>query len=182
MMGLALIEESVTIFNITSGQGTLRFGLAIFWVYALNVSIQPLQGGIRTLLFESCAPEQQVQAASWYSVSTALGNVCGFFLASLSLREAHIPILSKMSQFQALCTIISMLLLAATFATCFLTKEKVILSHSKEVEEVEGLGLVGILTESMRCLQSLPAHIKLVLQIQFFAWLGWFPVIYYQTS
>jgi solute carrier family 45 protein 1/2/4 len=194
MMGLAWIGETVTAFQAIASKDVcqaIRLVFTFVWVYALNVALQPLQGGIRTMLFESCPKQQQVQVASWYSILTAIGNVCGYFLGSMSLQELGIPLISRMTQFQALCTIISILLLATTIITCLCANEGILAAsedtHPRPGEvfsanRKRGSVITRAVRENLKCLRSLPEYVTLVFQIQFFAWLGWFPVIYYQTS
>ena len=194
MIGLAWIGETVAAFEAIASKDlcqVIRLVFAFVWVYALNVSLQPLQGGIRTMLFESCSRQQQVQVASWYSIIIAIGNVCGYFLGSMSLHKLGIPLISRMTQFQALCTIISILLLATTIITCFCANEGIpAVSEDRNagLEEVfsvssnRGSVITRAVRENLKCLRSLPGYIIHVFQIQFFTWLGWFPVIYYQTS
>jgi solute carrier family 45, member 1/2/4 len=194
MMGLAWIGETVAVFQAIASKDVyqaLRLVFAFVWVYALNVSLQPLQGGIRTMLFESCPKQQQVQVASWYSIFIAIGNVCGYFLGSMSLQELGIPLISRMTQFQALCTIISTLLLATTVITCLCANEGILaVSEDRHADREDvfsvspnhGSVITRAVRENLKCLRSLPEYIALVFQIQFFAWLGWFPVIYYQTT
>ncbi|RFU33028.1 hypothetical protein B7463_g3294, partial [Scytalidium lignicola] len=193
MLSLACIDDTVYVFQLISSNDisqTLRLIFAFLCVYALNISLQPLQGGIRTMLFESCPREQQAKVASQYSIIVALGNVSGYFLGSISLQELGIPIISRMTQFQALCVTISLLLLATTTITCLYAKEDPF-TASEHTSPGPGRfslrrsyrsAIINAVWENFICLRSLPDYVYLVFQVQFFSWLGWFPVIYYQTS
>ncbi|KAH8817196.1 hypothetical protein F5884DRAFT_748665 [Xylogone sp. PMI_703] len=190
MLGLASIEDIVSLIHPGTGKlsKTLRLVFAFIFVYALNISLQPLQGGIRTMLFESCPKEQQAEVASQYSLIVAVGNVFGYFLGSVQLQELGIPIISRMTQFQALCFTISLLLLIVTAVTCIYAKEDSITKQQNSFRSSRPPAnsgrsiLMTAVWENIMCLRSLPDYVSLVFQAQFFAWLGWFPVIYYQTS
>jgi solute carrier family 45 protein 1/2/4 len=60
-----------------------RFGIliiifAILGVYTLNISIQSLQMGLRTLVIESCPESQQETVRAWVSRMTGVGNIIGY--------------------------------------------------------------------------------------------------------
>lgn len=193
MLSLACIDDIVGIFRSVISENAsqaMRTVLAFICIYTLNISLQPLQGGVRTMLFESCTREEQAKVAAWYGIIVAVGNVCGYFLGSVSLEKLGLPLLSSMTQFQALISVISILLLATTSITCLyakedpfaISKERSTSPGSFTVNKVHRSAIMTAVRDNVNCLRSLPEYVKLVFQIQFFSWLGWFPVIYYQTT
>jgi solute carrier family 45 protein 1/2/4 len=64
---------------------TVQSFLAGLLVWALNISIQPMQVGIRALVVDSCPPQQQVQATSYVSGITAVGSILGYTFGFINL-------------------------------------------------------------------------------------------------
>ena len=68
--------------------------------------------------------------------------------------------------------------------TCLWAKEGILAVSEDRHAGLEGVFPVKLnrgsvitraVRENLQCLRSLPEYIALVFQIQFFAWLGWFP-------
>ncbi len=74
-----------------SGFRTVVIASAVFGVYILNISIQPLQMGLRTLVIENCPKSQQQQASAWVSRLTGVGNIIGY-LAGITVSR---PLFSR---------------------------------------------------------------------------------------
>ncbi|CAF9912907.1 MAG: Allantoicase [Alectoria fallacina] len=73
---LALAFLTSPLSGDAQGQGprNLVILLAIALIYAMNISIQPIQAGLRTLIIENCPAHQQTQAAAWTSVLMDAGH------------------------------------------------------------------------------------------------------------
>lgn len=78
---------------------------AIFWIYALNVSIQPLQVSLWALVVEKCPTHQQAQASAWASPMAGGGNTFGYLVGFTPLPE--IAKQFCLTRFQWLCIIAS---------------------------------------------------------------------------
>ena len=179
MLCLAWIEELV--YGIsrapdyrTSGTQHLVISIAIFLIYILNISIQPLQAGLRTLIVENCPTHQQAQASAWAGAMTGVGNIVGYLSGFTALPDL---LASKtLTQFQCLCVIASASLLIATAMSCSVVERNV------PPERVELNGLVAFLGDLFRTYRSMPMKIRNVCHIQFCAWMGWFPFLFYSTT
>ncbi|CAK1363932.1 Sucrose transport protein SUT2 [Cercospora beticola] len=155
---------------------------ATIWVWALSISVQPLQGGIRTLLHEICSKEAQARFAASQGVLVAFGTVSGYFLASVQFGNRP-GAWSAIWQFQNLTLVVSMILLlcsAITMVCPFRSPRKKIDGAASSSQY--SASLKHAVKRNVNCLRLLPRSIQLTLQVQFFSWLGWFPALYYQTG
>ncbi|KAF2217691.1 hypothetical protein CERZMDRAFT_80393 [Cercospora zeae-maydis SCOH1-5] len=131
---------------------------ATVWVWALSISVQPLQGGVRTLLHEIGSKEAQARFAAYQGVLVAFGTVSGYFLASVSFGNR--PGITVVCPYRS-------------------PRKK---AEGAAAASQYSMSLKHALKRNIRCLGSLPRSVQLTLQVQFFSWLGWFPALYYQTS
>lgn len=156
----------------------LRCVLSFAWIWALNISIQSAQMGIRTSIVESCSREQQAPATAWSGVAVAVGNLCGYILNTLELNR--IPILRTMTPFQSLCMTVSSLLIVLASLTCILAPRP-----SLAMPAGKKLRLRHLAREAVQTITGAPGSppkvIRQLFEIQFYSWMAWFPVMYYQT-
>ena len=157
-----------------SSTQTLVISIAILLIYILNISIQPLQAGLRTLIVENCPTQQQTQASAWAGAMTGVGNIVGYLSGFTALPELFRS--KTLTQFQCLCAIASASLLITTAMSCSIIERHV------PPERVERTGLVAFLGDLFRTYRSMPMKIRKVCHIQFCAWMGWFPFLFYSTT
>ena len=150
---------------------------AIFWIYALNVSIQPVQVGIRALIVENCPVQQQTHASTCASVLTGLGNITGYLFGFTALSKNST---SGTTSFQMLSLFASSSVSASVVLCCLAIHEKHLLPE--KCSNVKTRGLLTMLGELYQTYRRLPSKIRKVCYIQFFAWMGWFPFLFYSTT
>lgn len=149
--------------------------MAVFWVYTLNMAIQPLQAGVRALIVETCPSNQQVEASAWVARFNNLGSMFTFFLGSQCL-----PAWLGDSQFMALSLLTStILLLVVSVSLIASEKEK---AHPESAKTEELPSETSVLKTLISSARNMPPRSWLVCKVQFFAWLGWFPFLYYNTA
>jgi solute carrier family 45 protein 1/2/4 len=185
MIFLAWVEElmkTLTRFSYgdanDGGFGKLVIVSAVFGVYILNISIQPLQMGLRTLVIENCPTNQQQQASAWVSRLTGVGNIVGY-LAGITDLSRFAPTIS-VTQFQSLCLVASVSLAIGVSMSCIAVTEK-------NLEEAllptgDNSSFSSYLSQLLRTYRTMPWKIRRVCHIQFCAWMGWFPFLFYSTT
>jgi len=157
---------------------TVRSFLAGLLVWAMNISIQPMQVGIRALVVDSCPPQQQVQATSYVSAITAVGSILGYTLGFIDLPRLF-PWLGK-TQYQCVFFIASLVLMVTVATTCFVIQEKSLTLRSEE--EDESMGIVAVFKQVLVSVRLMPKSMMSVCKVQFCSWLGWFPFLFYITT
>ena len=152
--------------------------LAAICIYALNLSIQPLQAGLRALIIENCPAHQQNQASAWASAMVGAGNIVGYFSGFIELPELFNS--ATLTQFQGLCMIASLALIITIPINCYWIAETS--PPTRSLLSLERAGLAGVLRDLGRTYKVLPIKIRKVFHIQFCAWIGWFPFLFYSTT
>ena len=156
----------------------VRGMIATCWIWALNISIQPVQAGIRALVVDSCPPKQQVQASAYASCITGVGSIFGYSSGFIPLPQV-LPWLGN-TQFKGLCAIASLALGSTVAVTCSIVDERIYALHGVELRQQSGV--VAVFRQILRRLRRMPRMIKRVCTVQFFAWMGWFPFLFYITT
>lgn len=174
------IGQFVVAFDLQIQQTNITvtaISLAVFWILALNISIQPLQVGLRALVVDNCPSQQQAQVNAWASLMTGLGNIVGNLLGFTPLPDILGYICR--TRFQGLCIIASLAVAVTVPITCYFIVEQnpetMLLRGNEKVRPTE------MLRQFREVFQHLPYKVRVVFKTQFFAWLGWFPYLFYAT-
>lgn len=186
LLGLALADPvSVTVANLADEDPRLNTTreamfeiLVFFWIWALSLSVQPLQAASRALVVESCPEHQQSQAAAWLGRAAAGGNVVGYALGVLPFTEFQFT--NRWRPFQLLCVITAVAQIPLSFVTFYFSPEERLTAKMHSCR-----GSTGILSMIKRIqyeFRSTSYLARRVFYIQFLSWLGWFPLMYYQTQ
>jgi solute carrier family 45 protein 1/2/4 len=147
----------------------------VLFVVALNIAVQPVQGCLRALIVDSCPKDQQDTANAWAGRIISIANVLCYFCGYIDLPSLF-PYLGH-TQFKVLCSITSILLGVSIAITCWTVKERPATWNEPDIDSKEGsLRKLGHLAKSFR---NLPPQVQRVCMIQFFAWMGWFPFLFY---
>lgn len=151
---------------------TVSAALAMIWV--LNLSIQPLQMGLRALIIYDCQEDQQARATAWAGYCTGAGGILGYLSATSPLPQTLY--LSGFTQFQALCFVASLFLtISVTICCCMI--------HEKTTPVVDVRRSLEISPRHWpRLYKSLPKKVRQVCQVQFCAWMGWFSFLYFSAT
>jgi solute carrier family 45, member 1/2/4 len=153
-----------------------RITMAMFWIYILYPSIAVVQSSIKAFIVDNCPSHQQVHAAAWSARLQGLGSILGYltgtgnailpfeFIVSLGFKSASVVACFALT-------------ISVAVSTIFISGESV---HPQSNRQL--LGLVGFFYEIWRDMRKLPASIKHICFVQFFAWMGWFPFLFYATA
>ena len=161
----------------SQGPWKLVILLATALIYAMNISIQPIQAGLRSLIIENCPTHQQTQAAAWTSVLMGTGNILGYFCGFIELPKFFG--LKGLTQFQWLCLIASLALAITTSMNC--TIKEGYSARSLPVR-LERTGVRVVCRDLINTYRFMPRKIRKVCHIQFCAWIGWFPFLFYSST
>lgn len=184
MLALAWIEKLAV--GPGRGQGSdqsngvaksVIISIAILLIYTLNIFIQPLQAGLRTLIVESCPRHQQTQASACAGGMTGVGNMVGYlsgFTALPSLLR-----LEHWTQFQCLTVIACVSLIITATMSCSVVEQN---PRSRSPGQIDQNGVIAVVRDLMDTYRSMPARVRKVCHIQFCAWMGWFPFLFYSTT
>ncbi|KXN89417.1 General alpha-glucoside permease [Leucoagaricus sp. SymC.cos] len=157
----------------------LTIWLAVFAIYFIDFSINAVMAVDRALLVDTLPSSQQPQGNAWAARMMATGAIVGFFVGNVDLTR-RFPFLGK-TQLQVLSVVASLVLLWCHLITAVLTKEKVLLPNTDTTGKAGRKSFVQELKDIWTDMLNLPRVIRQICFIQFFAWLGWFPLLFYTS-
>lgn len=152
--------------------------VASAWIWALTVAIQPVQAGVRALIVDRCPSGQHVQANAYASCTIGLGTVLGYASGFLSLPKV-LPFVGN-TQFKGLSVVASVALGSTVAVTCLVVEEKRAVWNDEILKS--GFGVFKVFGQILSTAKTMPNSIKRVCMVQFFAWLSWFPFLFWATT
>ncbi|TGO73956.1 hypothetical protein BELL_0318g00010 [Botrytis elliptica] len=146
---------------------------AVTGVWLLNVAIQPVQASIRALIVDACPGSQAAKANSFASIAVIIGSAIGYGCAFIEMPKG--PAWLTNPQFKGLCFIASISLGVTVTITSVMIEEKAV-NIDNDGSEKSGLRKIWI--EIYGAIRTLPPTIKMIMEVQFCAWLAWFPFLF----
>ncbi|KAF8138444.1 hypothetical protein EV363DRAFT_1393899 [Boletus edulis] len=130
-------------------------GIAVFAFYVLDFALNALQASLRNLLLDITPPEQLNAGNAWHSRMSQAGNIVGYGFGFLPLTK--FPFLDFLGgdQFRKFCVVSITILVLTVWITCYCHEEKETIDRRKEGR---------------------------VCFVQIFAFMGWFPFLFYSTT
>ncbi|KAF3769885.1 MFS general substrate transporter, partial [Cryphonectria parasitica EP155] len=151
---------------------------AVLWVYILDFSINTVQAAIRAFIVD-CAPAHQQEAANaMASRITGVGNIVGYIAGYLDLPK--IMWWLGDSQFKCLCAIASVALGCTVLLSMVIKERDPRLEGPKQASRQPGV--FSFFIKLFTSIKRLPPQTKKVCIVQFCAWIGFFPMLFYTSS
>jgi solute carrier family 45 protein 1/2/4 len=151
---------------------------AVFGIYVLDFAINTVQAAIRAFIVD-CAPAHQQEAANaMASRITGLGNIVGYVAGYVDLPR-YLWFLGD-TQFKVLCALASIALAATVLLSTTTIRERdPRLDGPPPKDKPSVFSFFFTISKSIK---RLPPQIKRVCQVQFCAWVGFFPLLFYTSS
>ncbi|KAI8977909.1 major facilitator superfamily domain-containing protein [Pilobolus umbonatus] len=183
MVGIAYAKETAawishTFYNDSYESNTHFYAIvvAVSSFYFLDFTLNAVQAICRALILDIPPLWQQEYANAWSARMSNSAMVIGYFVGFMDLKT-HLPWLGD-SQIKVFC-IVAMSVFCVTLAvTCFLVHEVPL----TEPEDQDDLPWNHTLLYIWRAFRFLPKPIQSLCNTQFFAWMGWFPFLFYSTQ
>ncbi|KAJ7260550.1 MFS general substrate transporter [Mycena rebaudengoi] len=154
----------------------LTVALAVLSIFIIDFAVNAVQATDRALLVDTLPPSAQAAGNACAALMLGTGSVVGFFVATLPL-PTLLPFLHAASSLEALAPLVSLLLIGCHLITALFVRERVLLGGSAK----NNPSLLATMRDIWSNARTLPGVILRICMIQFFAWLGWFPVLFYTT-
>lgn len=162
----------------SQGVKTTILVVAVLWVYILDFAINTVQAAIRAFIVD-CAPvHQQEQANSMASRIVGVGNIVGYLAGYVNLPK-YMWWLGD-TQFKILCAI-------ASIALCGLVMVSVVFIPERD-PNLDGpppknqSGAFTFFRTIFTSIKRLPPQVSKVCAVQFCAWIGFFPMLFYTSE
>lgn len=170
---------------------------AALGVYLLDFSISAIQAASRAFIVDNVGSHQQQIANAMAAIMIGVFNIIGYFLGSLKL-DTWLPFLGS-DQFKVLANIASLTLILTTSVSLLFIKERdpttdvvIKAERRKNQKRMAKLGidepssilaiLKALYKQTRYSIQRLPPQVKTVCYAEFFAWIGYFPMLFYTTT
>ncbi|EAU84891.2 hypothetical protein CC1G_00410 [Coprinopsis cinerea okayama7 len=153
-------------------------GFAVVSFYILDFALNGLQASLRNLLLDVTPPNQLNEGNAWHSRMTNAGNIVGFGFGFMPLAELPIIRLLGGSQFRKFCIICIVILVITVWMTCWFHEEEERPAHQQRRRR----GFGEVLDNIYKSMINLPRPIRRVCYVQLFAFMGWFPFLFYSTT
>jgi len=157
---------------------TVSIVFAVLMVYILDFSINVIQAAIRAFIVDCAPSHQQDSANAWASRMSGVGNIIGYLFGYVDLPR-YFWFFGD-TQFKVLCVIASAAMIITLGISCLSVSERDPRLEG-EPEDEEG-GVIAFFKSLYHSMLKLPPQIAKVCQVQFFAWIGWFPFLFYITT
>ncbi|KAI9466869.1 MFS general substrate transporter [Lactarius psammicola] len=156
---------------------SVAIGLAVISFYLLDFALNALQASLRNLVLDITPPEQLSAANAWHSRMSQAGNIAGYGFGFLPLASLPIIRLLGGDQFRKFCVLVMFVLVITVWITCYTqVEEERILQRQPEgtFREIWNNIYVAVV--------ALPKPVRRVCYVQIFAFMGWFPFLFYSTT
>ncbi|KAF9653396.1 MFS general substrate transporter [Thelephora ganbajun] len=152
-------------------------GLAVVSFYLLDFALNALQASLRNLLLDITPADQLNVGNAWHSRMTQAGNIIGYGFGFLPLED--VPILRWIggTQFRKFCIVVLVVLVITVWVTCWTQEER-----ERPKKQAGSSPMKQILGNIHAAILKLPPPIKKVCAVQLFAFMGWFPFLFYATT
>jgi solute carrier family 45 protein 1/2/4 len=152
--------------------------VAVLFVYILDFAINTVQAGIRAYILDCCPAHQQEAANSMASRVVGVGNIIGYVAGFTNLPK-YMWFFGN-TQFKVLC-VIACIALSSTVALSVSTIRERDPRTEAEAPKTKG-GLVPFFKQVFTSIRQLPPQTRKVCEVQFLAWVGIFPQLFYSSS
>jgi solute carrier family 45 protein 1/2/4 len=160
----------------------LAIGLAVVSFYILDFALNGLQASLRNLLLDVTPPGQLNAGNAWHGRMTNAGNIVGYGFGFLPLAQLPIIKLLGGDQFRKFCVICIVILVATVLITCTSHQEEEKPRMIQRQQQGRGGKMRHALQNIRLAIWNLPKPIRRVCYVQLFAFMGWFPFLFYSTT
>ncbi|CAG8571130.1 14429_t:CDS:2 [Ambispora leptoticha] len=174
------IEIVTAIFGKNSFSVALTVWVAVISIYMLDFAINAVQACVRALIVDSLPPSQQEAGTAWAGRMSGIGSVVGYFMGFVDL-VAIFPFFGD-TQLKVMCVLASLILIACNIITWYSVDE--VVYHSKKSQHVKNVfvSTFETLASIVRSIRYLPTPAQRICNVLLFAWIGWFPFLFYSTT
>ncbi|KAJ5114971.1 hypothetical protein NUU61_000730 [Penicillium alfredii] len=152
--------------------------VAILSIYAVDFSINIVQACCRSLVVDTLSIPSQQAGSAWAGRMCAIGQLLSYVVGSIDTVSIFGSIIGD-TQFKQMTVIAGLFLIGAVSVTSYSVKERVLLS----ARDSDGkAGAVQVLSTLFKTTMELPPRIQAICWAQFWAWIGWFPFLFYSTT
>ncbi|KAJ5692559.1 hypothetical protein N7462_001982 [Penicillium macrosclerotiorum] len=176
--------EKVSRLRVGALEGVAKnvtIALAVSSIYAVDFSINvdhSVQACCRSLIVDTLPIPLQQAGSAWAGRMCAIGQLISYVVGSIDTVSIFGSFLGD-TQFKQMTVIAAFSLIAAVAVTSYSVKERVLIS----ARDSDGkAGAIQVIAQLFKTTLELPPRIQAICWAQFWAWIGWFPFLFYSTT
>ncbi|KAL8815212.1 MAG: hypothetical protein Q9223_005635 [Gallowayella weberi] len=181
-MGLLVLGWTAEIVGFFIPESELRrvltVTLAVFSIYLVDFAINAIQSTSRSLIVDTLPIPKQQKGSAWATRMIAIGHLAGYGVSTIDLLKVFGKTLGD-SQFKQCTVIAALALLLSVGVTSWAVDERVLIA-SKDADVKTGA--VKVVAKILKTTWNLPDRIRSICWVQFWAWIGWFPFLFYSST
>ncbi|KAI4241017.1 MAG: hypothetical protein L6R40_004765 [Gallowayella cf. fulva] len=181
-MGLLVLGWTAEIVGLFIPESELRriltITLAVLSIYLVDFAINAIQSTSRSLIVDTLPIPKQQKGSAWASRMIAIGHLAGYGVSTIDLLKVLGKTLGD-SQFKQCTVIAALALLLSVGVTSWAVDERVLIA-SKDADVKTGA--VKVVGKILKTTLNLPDRIQSICWVQFWAWIGWFPFLFYSST
>lgn len=147
------------------------------WTYSFDFVINIAQSTCRALVVDALPVSEQKLGAAWVTRMAGVGHIMVFGIGALDL-EVYLPGLFGSTQFQKVCSIAALAMVISQLVTCWAVTERVLVADETSTKK----SLFSIIYQIYERTVNVPARIQAICAVNFFSWIGWFPLLFYGST
>lgn len=180
LLTLGWTKEIASIFVSDTGPNHrgLTIFLAVLAIYLMDFAVNAVQACARSLVVDTLPASLMEEGSAWTSRMVGFGAVASFYIGFVDL-VAIFPFAGD-SQLKVFALLSGLVLCSSAAITCWAVSERVLLQHSSH--RITRMSLFSVVASVWQSMRTLPKPIQAVCNIQFCAWIGWFPILFYSTT
>ncbi|OQE24129.1 hypothetical protein PENFLA_c010G06068 [Penicillium flavigenum] len=151
--------------------------LAVLSIYAVDFSINVVQACCRGLIVDTLPIPSQQAGSAWAGRMSAIGQLFAYVVGAIDTVSIFGTFLGD-TQFKQMTVIAALSLMLAVGVTSYSVKERVLISARDD----GSAGAIQVLSQLFKTTFELPPRIQAICWAQFWAWIGWFPFLFYSTT
>ncbi|KAI9497452.1 major facilitator superfamily domain-containing protein [Zychaea mexicana] len=181
MLGVAYARE-IGLFASNLAHGDSSAGhtnaiiVAVASFYFMDFTLNAVQAICRALILDIPPLWQQEYANAWSARMSNSAQVIGYFVGFIDLVK-YAPWLGD-SQMKGFCVVAIAVFCITLGVTCLTVHEKPL----EREDDQEDLPWYHTIVYIWRAFTRLPRPVQTLCNTQFFAWMGWFPFLFYSTQ
>ncbi|OAF58620.1 hypothetical protein VC83_05044 [Pseudogymnoascus destructans] len=152
--------------------------VAVFSIYAVDFAINAIQSCGRSLIVDTLPIPKQQLGSAWASRMVAVGHLVGYAAGTIDL----VSIFGKGmgdTQLKKLVLIACFILMFTVGVSSWAVTERVLISGKTSDATTSG---VKVVRKIIKTIMHLPPRIQAICWAQFWAWIGWFPFLFYGST
>ncbi|KAI0898205.1 MFS general substrate transporter [Annulohypoxylon nitens] len=158
---------------------TVTISTAVMAIYAVDFSINAVMSAARSLVVDTLPIEKQQTGSAWGSRMSAIGHGIAYATGAIDLPSLLGTSLGD-TQFKQLTVIAALGLVFTCGVTSWAVTERILIAPRHDPRKEEG-GF-KVISQIWFTIVNLPPRIRAICMAQFWAWIGWFPFLFYSTT